>query len=618
MLLRKRRAWRPTFTSNRVARNRYRFLSRKCDLAIRRFYDRNERLVLTSGNSSRFFRYVQRKKTVRQAVPPMRRFDGTLAISDSDKAQVLNNFFSSVFTTDNRTSPAFPARTNATLSRIDFPLCAVVKKLRGLKKSTSTGPDGIPNILLSNLASTLAEPLAFLFDFSFASGSVPEPWRAANVVPIFKKGTTSDPSNYRPVSLTCTSCRVMESIVKDAINSHLAEYSLISDLQHGFRARQSTTTQLLECLDVWTKWARDKVGGHCVYIDFAKAFDSVSHSKLLLKLSSYGIRGSLLKWIDVYLSNRRQRVRVGDAYSTWLPVTSGVPQGSVLGPLLFLIYVNDLVDQIPPEVAVRLFADDVKLFAHCANTGALQRALDRLHAWALLWQLGVSIPKCAILPIGHEPTTTPADLTLNGIRLETVTECRDLGVTVSGTLKFSAHCHSIANKASKVLGILFRCFRTANVEAHVKAYTAFVRPILEFSCQVWNPHSVGDSETIEKVQRLFTRRLFFRCKMPYEEYDGRLKRLNLERLSLRRLHADLSMFHQIINRQIRISRALFTFSGRNDNRVLKDNCRVNARLNFFSNRIATPWNHLVRYYPSVVAMSNVGFRSKIKTISIPA
>ncbi len=591
LLLRKRRAWRPPNVRDCVVRARYRRLSKQCDYAIRQYNRQIESSVLSSGDISSFYRYVRSRRIDKGTIPPLRRYDGSLATAAADKAQVLNNFFGSVFTNDDLSLPPFASRTDKTLSVIEFPPLRVMHKLKSLKPSVSSGPDSIPNVLLSRLALPLSTPLAYLFEMSFSSETVPSIWRRADIVPVFKKGSSREPSNYRPISLTPTICRAMESMIKDRIAVFLVENRLVNDCQHGFVPRRSTTTQLLESVNVWTSWIRDKLGGHCVYIDFAKAFDSVSHSKLLIKLRGYGIVGSLFEWIKNYLSQREQRVRVDGDCSTWIPVSSGVPQGSVLGPLLFVLYINDLADILPAEVMLKLFADDVKLFAPCLHSSRLQDALNVLRDWADTWQLVISVPKCLSLTIGNCSCPNP-QFSIGDTALHSVTECRDLGVIVSGNLDFSAHCHKIAGKASKVLGILFRCFRTTNVQAHVSAYVSFVRPILEHDSPVWNPHKVSDVSVLENVQRLFTRRLFLKCHLPYADADTRLRQLNLEPLSLRRQRADLSLCYRIYHNDISIARDTIVWSNRNRVRILRDHARVNCRSQYFGNRVCEAWNRL--------------------------
>ena len=225
------------------------------------------------------------------------------------------------------------------------------------------------NRILKELAEELAQPLADLFNTSMDSGIVPESWKTANVTPIFKKGDKRDPSNYRPVSLTSTIGKIMEKIIRDHINKHMQLNKLYSPHQHGFRKGRSCSTQLLEVTEDWTKLLDEDNSVDCIYLDYKKAFDSVPHQRLMIKLHAYGIRGKLWKWIIAYLSNRQQQVVINGVASESTDVMSGIPQGSILGPELFLIFINDLPESIKsPDGAVKLFADDTKLYSVVNNT----------------------------------------------------------------------------------------------------------------------------------------------------------------------------------------------------------------------------------------------------------
>jgi len=219
------------------------------------------------------------------------------------------------------------------------------------------------------------------------------------VTPVFKKGKSTDVSNYRPISLTSLCCKLMESIIKDDILAHLLSKDLISCHQHGFLSRRSTGTQLIDCFNDWTLNIENKQSLDVIYIEFAKAFDSVVHRKLILKLMSYGIVGCFFSWISNFLTDRFQYVCIDGFYSSTVRVISGVPQGSVFGRIVFIIFINEVCEIIVGNTTCKLFADDIKLYASVDFNGIshdLHARLDNLMLWSNMWQLKVNINKCNV------------------------------------------------------------------------------------------------------------------------------------------------------------------------------------------------------------------------------
>ena len=276
-----------------------------------------------------------------------------------------------------------------------------MKKLQKLQPSKSPGPDNVHPRVLKEVDKSLSKPLLILFQRSIDNGKIPDLWKYANITPIFKKGKRDICSNYRPVSLTCILCKVLESLITNDIIKHMEKYKLFSNKQFGFIHGRSTILQLLHIMDDWTRILDNGGIIDACYLDFAKAFDKVPHNRLLAKVKHYGIEGDLLLWIMAFLSHRKQRVVINGECSKWYPVTSGIPQGSVLGPLLFVLYINDFPNCV--SSSAYLFADDTKIYKVISESNdniSFQDDINSLQTWSDKWQLKFHPVKCKIMGIG--------------------------------------------------------------------------------------------------------------------------------------------------------------------------------------------------------------------------
>ena len=364
------------------------------------------------------------------------------------------------------------------------------------------------------------------------------------------------------------------------------------------------------------------------YTDFEKAFDSVSHDKLLCKLRSYNIIGDLFSWLQSFLSNRSQCVRIDDCTSDFITVTSGVPQGSVLGPTLFLLYINDLVDCFDDlDCVCKLYADDAKLYSsyNMSNHSIdLSLALQRLTQWAEIWQLRLSFKKCTshkITTVRCKNNNNTADFSYtigsHSNLLPWSHLVRDLGITIDDHLDFKKHISNIVHAGKSRASLILKCFASRDPRILVKAYTTFVRPLLEFGTCIWSPHTNLLVDHVERVQRWYTKRIKGLFALSYSE---RLKRLQLDSLCVRRLKSDLIMCYKILNNLVDLDCSDF-FVLANSNRtrghsckLFTQQCSLDVRKYCFANRVVEPWNHLPDH---IVRASSVSlFRKLIDTVDL--
>ncbi len=563
----------------------------------RNYIAERESQLVEAQNFNLFFSYVRSKLSYKPGIPCLTDKSGELLLTSEAKAAAFSDHFSSVFTIDDGSRLNFPKRLeNQFPHSIDLSPEVVHNYLKNLPSKLSLGPDGLPSMFFKKLSVSLAEPLSYIFNYSFIQGKIPHQWSTATVSPIFKnKGSTSLASNYRPISLTCVACKVMESIIRDNLVFFLNENHLISAHQHGFVSGKSTVTQLIECLNSWYKSLDERKAVDVIYLDFSKAFDTVSHQKLLQKLPSYGITGPILRWLEAFLLNRRQRVTVDGVCSKWSEIPSGVPQGSVLGPLLFLLYINDITD-LNLSGEIKLFADDVKLFAASSSPydfSPLVSDLSKVAAWAEKNQLTLALTKSQVLHLGHK---NPNQVySLDNVILPTVKEIKDLGVYLASDLKPHFHCQKLFASANQISALIFKSFENKCEKFLFKLFQVYVRPKLEYASPVWNPCFQTDIDLIEKIQRRFTKRIPGLSELSYDE---RLKKLSAHSLKTRRLILDLTLLYKILNNLTSLDPdALFVQDKEGTTRghsrkLYVQRAHLDLYRYFYVNRVVSHWNGL--------------------------
>ena len=525
----------------------------------------------------KFWNYIKSLKKDCTGVSALKE-NGALYSDPKSKANILNRQYESVFTKEDKTNVPIPDGVPyPDMPDIEIKLPGIEKLLRQLNPNKAAGPDNIPAKILKTCSLELAPLLSTLFTKTLKEGKIPSDWKEANVAAIFKKGDRNIASNYRPVSLTSIICKMQEHVIVSNVMNHLDEHDILTDCQHGFRSRRSCETQLLTLVhDLATSLDPGKQQIDLAVLDFSKAFDRVPHQRLLTKIHHYGIRGQTFKWIADFLSDRKQQVVVDGAVSDQAPVVSGVPQGTVLGPLLFLLFINDLPDNL--ECKTRLFADDCIVYQELRPKSALndqaklQRDLDRLAEWEKRWGMDFHPEKCNILSVTRLKQPYTFRYKLKGHVLENSTTTKYLGVNLTSNLCWSTHIDKSTKKANSVLGFIKRNIRTKNRDTKATAFKTLVRPHLEYCSSVWNPHTEKDKKKIEMVQRRAARYVLNDYNTT-SSVSAMLEELGWETLESRRQKLQLTLFFKIVNNLVDIPAANYLTSA-------PSSLRANHKLKF--------------------------------------
>ena len=554
---RKRRAYNKARRTNREQdwenfRELRRETQRACNKAAA---DHVARRVSTDTDKTRksLYKYIKNSRTDNNGVSTLE-VDGRSFSTPKEKANALNRQFSSVFSPISDSVPDLGPAKATTIPDIVFEVNGIQKLLKNTKTNKSSGPDNISAKFLKETGDELAPALTLLFQASMHQSQIPEDWRHARVSPQYKTGKNnrSVPANYRPISLTCIVCKMMEHCVTSHLMGHLDKHNLLTDYQHGFRKKRSCETQLILTVDDISKALKDQKQVDCILLDFAKAFDKVSHKKLMAKLKHNGVDGSTLFWIEDFLRSRTQVVVVDGEESDVAPVTSGVPQGTVLGPALFLVYINDLPDGL--TCTPRLFADDCLLYRIInsdADTEAVQADLATLEAWERKWDMEFAEDKCKVLTITlkHKRNIRIKDYKIHNYLLKRVDSAEYLGVKLDSKLNFNAHIGALCKKATSARQFLQRTLPACDRNTKAQTYTTFIRPIVEYAASAWDPHNCKglqrQRDRLEAVQNKCARFATNQWKRQDSSVTAMKSDLKWEPLQERRAKSRILMMHKV-------------------------------------------------------------------------
>ena len=496
----------------------------------------------------------------------------------------------------------------------------LLKLITGLKNGKAPGYDQIGPSLVKEISSVICEPLLHVFNLSLNSGIVPSQLKIAKIIPVYKKGDHSSACNYRPISLLSVFDKLLEQIVYNRLCAYLQVNNILYRYQFGFRRNHSTTAALIEVLDnIYQNLDNhNKVLG--IYLDLSKAFDTVDHEILLYKLYNYGVRGRAYDWFKSYLTNRCQFTFVNSVSSSVARITCGVPQGSVLGPLLFLIYINDIANAVPGQ-KVRLFADDTNLFLTGNTTSsvvdAANNAMSKLSKWFVANKLSLNIDKTCYM-IFPPDISNNTKVYINGVEIQHVASCRYLGVYIDEELKWTEHIDNVYKKIFKYTGIFYKLRDRLPEWLLRNIYYAFVHPHILYSVEIY---ANTCTTHLDKLIKLNNKLLRILQNKPIKFHTDELY-LAYNTLSIPKLHElQLLLFaHKVIHYPEKLSEifsSYFEFNNtfhHHQTRSMNDIHMFRANTNYgkraLNYKAACIWNELPAKFTCLQSISS--FKRQIK------
>ena len=553
----------------------------------------NDAISAILSNTKAFFRYAKQSNNKNTDIGPLVNENGDLEDDPKGKSEILRKQYEKVFgrksadteltidkdANDGRTHiDDFFNNEDAPFSNITITEEDVKKAIESTRTNSAPGVDCVPPLLLHKCKEQLIKPLAIVFNKSIKNGDLPDIWKEAIITPIFKGGLKELPCNYRPVSLTSQIAKLLERIIRWYLVEYLELNNAFPDSQHGFRPSRSTVSQLLEHYDEIIDALEKNANIDIIMLDFCKAFDKINISILLKKLKLLGIGGNIGKWIAKFLMKRKQKIVVNKQSSKWSEVKSGVPQGTILAALLFLIYIADIGNEITYS-SIASYADDSKLKKTIINKSdgeMLQSDLNKVYKWTEDNLMEFNMTKFEILRIGKQDKlkseisyTTP-----DGKLIKESDVVKDLGILFNSEGNFDDQLKVKIAKCNKMCGYIFRTFISREPGPMMSLFKSLVIPIMDYGSVIWNPSKRKDIEAIEKIQRNFTKRL---CGLSEMNYYERLKYLNIYSMERRRERYEILYIFKVINHRVPNVGLKWKFFPRRGRELIPPPVRKNSR-----------------------------------------
>lgn len=565
-----------------------------------------KKLVNENPSSAKWWHTVNQISGIKgteHSIPPLIK-DDTVLFDDFEKSSEFNSYFAgqSKVNDAGKALPNFTPHTEQKIESIILNESEVEDVLSILNSSKASGPDLVSPRVLKEGASVLKYPLCKLFNQSLTTSIYPSSWKKANVIPVYKNNKPNEVKNYRPISLLSIISKCMERCVYKHVHNYLLLNNLLTKNQSGFTKGDSAVNQLVDITNDFGKALDSGKEIRVIFCDISKAFDRVWHKGLLFKLKQLGISGNLLNWFENYLTGRVQRVVLNGSNSDWLPIEAGVPQGSILGPLLFLIFINDIVDEI--NSVIKLFADDTSLYlvVNKPDEAAtiLNTDLEKISSWASMWLVTFNPQKTESLVISrkqYKPIHPP--LLMNNQQIQTVNSHKHLGVTIANDGSWHGHIEHIISKAYKRLNIMRKLKFIVNRFTLEKLFISFIRPILEYADVIWDTKNLGLINRLETVQLEAARIVTGGTKLTshHKLYDE----TKWEKLTDRRKNHRLFLFHKMVNGETPqyLSNLIPNTIGRvhdHNTRQINNIQEIRTRTNFYSDYFLPStikdWNRL--------------------------